>query len=62
MKKLEDYDKEGIYEVKKFIITNQPNVNLENFKVIHVTNEEIKKIIEGDKEKINEIVRKIINI
>jgi hypothetical protein len=30
--------------------------------VIHVTNEEIKKIIEGDKEKINEIVRKIINI
>jgi len=61
MKKLEDFAKEGTYEVKKFIITNQPNVNLENFKVIHVTNEEIKKIIEGDKEKRNELVRRIIS-
>jgi GTPase SAR1 family protein len=60
MKKLEDLEKDGGYTVRKFIVTNQPNMDLKDFKIIHVTNEEIMKILEGDIEKRNELVRKII--
>lgn len=62
VKKLEKLDHYNNLPVKKFIVTNQTNVNIKNFKLIYVSNEDIKRIIEGDKEKRNELVRRIMEI
>ncbi|BDC17519.1 hypothetical protein [Acidianus sp. HS-5] len=61
MRKLEGLEKEGAYPVKKFIITNQDNVNLQGFKIIRISNAEVKKIIEGDREKRDELIRRIMS-
>ncbi|BDB99560.1 hypothetical protein [Saccharolobus caldissimus] len=60
MAKLIGFNKDGGYEVKKFIISNVGNVNLPDFKVIVVENDSIRKIISGDRNERNRLIKRII--
>ncbi len=66
MKKLINYDrykdsKKGEeYSVKKFIVTNVKNVELPNFKIIYVDSETVNKINNGDIDKRNELIERIL--
>lgn len=60
MKKLESYFKNGDYDVVKFIITNVSNVDITNFKVIRVDNRSLKKILEGDREERNALIKRVV--
>ncbi|WP_338598520.1 hypothetical protein V6M85_07730 [Sulfolobus tengchongensis] len=60
VKKLIGFNRDGAYEVRKFIVTNSTNVDLNEFKIITVDNRTIKDILNSNREKRNELVRRIL--
>lgn len=61
VEKLNEFNKDGGYEVRKFIVTNNSNVNLRDFTIISVSNRTIKQILDGDRDKRQELVREILD-
>ncbi|AWR96208.1 hypothetical protein DFR86_00690 [Acidianus sulfidivorans JP7] len=60
VRKLENFSKDGEYNVVKFIISNSDNINLTNFKIIKVDNRQIIKILNGDSDERDNLVKHIL--
>ncbi|ARM76915.1 AAA family ATPase [Acidianus manzaensis] len=61
IKKLIGFNKDGGYDVRKFIITNSNNVNLDEFVKIIVDNPTIKRILDGSTDERDNLVKRILN-
>ncbi|QXJ34933.1 hypothetical protein [Saccharolobus shibatae] len=60
IKRLVNFEKDGEFSVIKFIISNSDNIDLNNFKIFKVNNKQIVKILKGDEEERDKLVKQVL--